>query len=286
MVSIVRPLTTAIVAVAIVIALVALLIGLIAVFQERVAFQPPGPPHPIPGDARRVNYSASDGQQLFAYLVGTPAPNRRLLIAFHGNADMAGFQVDWAKEVFNRTGIAVLITEYRGYSGLPGKPTYVGTQADAEAAYTYTREILGVNADQIAYFGHSLGSAVATELATRHQPYVLILESPFTSARDMAKGVIGRRPSGFMWNLVSRIHYDTVQKVKDLDVPVSVAHGAHDRLIPPTMGDEVFQASKKKGEWLLVPEASHNDVSMRGGEDYWSWITRSLTLQSKVVAEK
>lgn len=269
-----------IITLAILVAIVALVIGLIAIFQERIAFQPQGPPYPLPGVGTRVEYSASDGQKLFAYLIGTPMPGHRLLIAFHGNADMAGFQGAWASEIFDRTGIPVLIAEYRGYSGLSGKPTYAGTRADAEAAYTYAHDILRVPADQIAFFGHSLGSAIAAELATHHKPYALLLESPFTSARDMTRGIIGRRPSGFMWNLISRIHYDTVQKVRELNVPVSVAHGARDRLIPPSMGQDVFQAAAIKGEWLLVPGASHNDVSLSGGEDYWSWITRALNLPS------
>lgn len=270
-----------IIAGAIIVAFVAFVVGLISIFQERIAFQPQGPPYPVRQGVPRIDYSASDGQQLFAYLIGTPAAGRRLLLAFHGNADMAGFQIDWAKEIFNRTGMAVFLAEYRGYSGLSGRPSYVGAQADAEAAYAYARQTLAIPADQIALFGHSLGSAVATELATRHQPYVLILESPFTSARDMARGILRHPPSAFMWNIVSRIHYNTIERVRDLNVPVSVAHGGHDRLIPPSMGKEIFQAARQRGEWLLVPDASHNDVSLRGGNDYWSWVTRSLNSRSE-----
>lgn len=287
MVSIARskPLSIAVIIATLVVALVLLLIALISVFQERIAFQPQGPPYPTADGARRVDYSAADGQLLFAYIVGAPSADKPLLIAFHGNADLAVLQLDWANEIYKRTGVPVLLAEYRGYAGLAGKPTYSGSQLDAEAAYDFARQTVGVPGDSIAFFGHSLGSAIAAELAARHRPFVLILQSPFTSARDMARAVIGYRPSTFGWNLFSRIHFDTIERVRNLSSPVSVAHGENDKLIPPAMGRAVFESAREKGHWLLVPRASHNDVSIRGGEEYWQWMTLSLGLHSNISTE-
>lgn len=288
MVSIARrePLAIAGIVATIVVVLVVLFIVLVSVFQERIAFQPQGPPYPAAEGADRVDYSTADGQRLFAYLVGTPSPNKPLLIAFHGNADMAVLQLDWAHEILRRTGVPVLVAEYRGYAGLSGKPGYPGSQLDADAAYAFATQTLDVPPDKIALFGHSLGSAIAAELAARHQPYVLILQSPFTSARDMAKTVIGRRPSTFGWSLFSRIHYDTIERVKNLNSPVSVSHGESDRLIPVEMGHAIFESAKERGEWLLVPDASHNDIAIRGGEAYWQWITVSLSLHVSIPTPK
>jgi fermentation-respiration switch protein FrsA (DUF1100 family) len=280
-----KPLTIAVIVATIVVVLVLLLIVLVAVFQERIAFQPQGPPYPTDDGADRVDYFASDGQPLFGYLVGAPSADKPLLLAFHGNADLAVLQLDWAREIFRRTGAAVLLAEYRGYAGLPGKPTYLGSHLDAEAAYTLARQTPGVSADRIAFFGHSLGSAVAAELAIRNPHFVLILQSPFTSARDMAKTVIGYRPSTVGWNFFSRIHFDTIEIVKNLDCPVSVAHGENDRLIPLSMGQAVFESAKQSGRLLLIPRASHNDVSIRGGEEYWEWISTSLELHTHVPLE-
>jgi uncharacterized protein len=172
--------------------------------------------------------------------------------------------------------MAVMLAEYRGYAGLAGKPGYKESQLDADAAYAYAREKLHIPANRIAFFGHSLGTAVAVELATRSRPFAILLQSPFTSARDMARILVGHRPSAFMWNLVSRIHFNTVGAVSSLDVPVSVVHGGRDRLIPLAMGQEVFRAAKVKGRWLVIPDAAHNDVALRGGESYWQWIESSL----------
>lgn len=246
------------------------------IFQERVAFQPERPPFPEAGITPRVDYTASDGQKLFAYVVGDPQHASGLVLAFHGNADLAVRQIEWAQEIVDRTGLAVMLTEYRGYMGLKGKPTYEGSRLDSEAAYAFAREKLGVPEDRFAFFGHSLGTAIATELAVRHPPRELLLEAPFTSAHDMAALVTGRWLSSLLWPAISRLHFDTRSLVGSLSVPVSVSHGGQDKVIPNRMGKEVFDAARVKGEWLYVPAASHSDVSEVGGDAYWQWIEKSL----------
>lgn len=258
-------------------AIAAFLLILTWTFQERIAFQPPRGPWPVPSDVVRADYRADDGQPLFAYIVGNPQTSRGLLLAFHGNADLAVWQIEWAREASRQTGVAVMLAEYRGYMGLEGKPSYAGSQRDAAAAYRHAVDSLGVPAGRIAIFGHSMGSAIAAELAVRHPPAALLLQSPFTSARDMARRVVGYRLPGIVWGVISRLHFDTGAKVAALSAPVSVAHGGRDRLIPQAMGEQVYAAARNKGQWLLVPEAAHNDVSIRGGGAYWSWMKDALT---------
>ncbi|CAN5673413.1 alpha/beta hydrolase [soil metagenome] len=261
-------------AVAVAIGIMALLLALIWWGQEKLVFFPQGPPYPDATGVHRLDYEAADGQRLFAYVVGDPAGARGVLLCFHGNADLAALQIPWARQVQARTGYAVALAEYRGYAGLGGKPTYAGTLLDAEAAYTAVRKAAGPSA-RIAFFGHSLGSAVAAELAIKHTPSALLLKAPFTSARDMAPRVI-TPPLALAFRLVSRVHYDTRAAVAALDAPVWVVHGARDGVIGVEMGRAVFDAAKKKGELLLVDDADHSDVAGRGGTAYWDWIERAL----------
>lgn len=267
-----------------VIAIIAAIVGCFLVlllatwrYQERIAFQPQGPPYPDPGDTRRIDYEAGDGQNLFAYVVGNPESAPALLITFHGNADVAVAWIPWAHEVLRRTGAAVMLAEYRGYMGLENRPTYETIALDGQAALRIATDTLGAPLDRIAYYGHSLGSAVAAELAVEHQPRVLLLESPFTSAQDMAAVIAGSWLTSGLWRLISRLHFDTVRIVASLDTPVSVIHGDRDRVIPSRMGKTVYDAAKIKGEWLLVPKASHSDVEEVAGEDYWSWFAKALS---------
>jgi fermentation-respiration switch protein FrsA (DUF1100 family) len=261
-------------------ALYLLLIAAAWAWQERIVWQPPGAAASVETTARRIGYSADDGQPLYAYLVGNPGRSAGLLIAFHGNAELAVWGIPWAAEVARRTGWAVLLPEYRGYGGLPGSPDYAGSQRDARATYRLAREQLAVDTSRIAYYGHSLGSAVATELAADHAPVALLLLAPFTSARDMARGM-GGPPLRALWRVIGRVQFDTRAKVAALDAPVSVAHGERDAVIPVGMGRAVYDAARIKGELLIVPEAGHSDVANVAGKEYWAWLAGALVAPSR-----
>src|SRR5215207_7553141 len=110
-------------------------------WQERLVWQPPiADAASADLGASRVDYSAEDGQRLFAYVVGDPRTAPGTLIAFHGNAEIAAWNVGWAREAARRTGWAVVLPEYRGYGGLAGPPTYTGSILDGRAAWRAVQE--------------------------------------------------------------------------------------------------------------------------------------------------
>jgi pimeloyl-ACP methyl ester carboxylesterase len=242
--------------------------------QERILFQPPRL-YETPPESGRVSYDAVDGQRLTGFMVGDPRTAPGTLLCFHGNADLALWQLDWARVVHRRTGYAIFLAEYRGYMSLAGDPTYTSTKLDARAAYDHLRIAFGVDRERMAYFGHSLGSGVAAELAEIHPPSALVLQSPFSSARAMARLIVWP-PIVVVWRAISRIHFDTVRIVSELDVPVSVAHGRRDRIVPFRQGIEVYESARTKGQFLAVDKAGHNDVAEIAGEEYWSWIGGAL----------
>jgi fermentation-respiration switch protein FrsA (DUF1100 family) len=244
-------------------------------YQERLVFQPPRWPETPVDDWPRLSFAAPDGTALFAYVVGVPRANRPPVLAFHGNAVVARAMIPWTQEAARRLDTCVVLAEYRGYDGSGGSPTYAGTAMDARAALEAASAHLGVDQSSFVLFGHSLGSAVAAELAASAGAKALILESPFSSARDMVARwpVVGFRIG---WSLVSRVHYDTVARVRDLNVPVFVAHGERDAVVPAWMGRQVFSAAKVPGQLLLVPGAAHSDVPEVGGEEYWRWLAAGL----------
>jgi fermentation-respiration switch protein FrsA (DUF1100 family) len=277
-----------------VIAVVTALVGLTLVglalwaWQERLVWQPPPPPYPGGGRVHRGDYRAADGQPLFAYVVEPPAPRaggagggaapnvagRDVVLAFHGNADLAAWQIPWGEELARRTGAVVVLAEYRAYAGLPGRPTYEGARLDARAAYDFARS-LGADPARVTVYGHSLGTAVAGELVAQVRPRALVLQSPFTSAREMAR-LIAPSPVLLGWRAIARVHFDTERRARELDAPVWVAHGERDRIIPVRFGRRVYEAARVKGELLLVPGAGHNDVAEAGGEAYWRWLEKAV----------
>ena len=86
-----------------------------------------------------------------------------------------------------REDFGVLLFDYRGYAGQDGTPSEDGLAADARAALEHVRSRPDVDPQRIAYYGESLGAAVAIGLAFDSPPAALVLRSPFTSLEDMAR---------------------------------------------------------------------------------------------------
>ena len=258
--------------------LIAVLGGLVLAWwaQERITYQPPAIVESTPAGAMRVDYTAADGQPAFALIVAPPAPatHPAVVLAFHGNADIAPWLVPWAVEIARRSHVVVVIPEYRGYNGVPGPPTAEGIRLDSRAALAYVRAHYPPNS-RLVYYGHSLGTALATEFAEETLPSTLVLESPFTSARAIAAN-FGTPIVGWLWSFIGRIPYDTKRRVSTLNIPVWVAHGERDRVIPVRMGREVFAAARRPGELLIIPSAGHNDLVEAGREQYWQWLERAV----------
>jgi hypothetical protein len=266
--------------------------------QERIVWQPPrlrARDRVPPAGAARLDFTAPDGQPLLAWAVEPTAPagaapgppaeqSVGTLLAFHGNAELAAWSVPWARAVAERTGWRVVLPEYRGYAGLGGAPAYCHSAPDALTAYAAVRRRWGDVAAgaPVALFGHSLGSAVAAELAVAlaragAAPGAMLLQAPFTSVRAMAR-MQGWPGAAALWSRVARVHFDTAARVAELDAPVWVAHGALDAVVPVRMGRQLFAAARRPGELLVVDRAGHNRVAARGGARYWGWLARALAV--------
>ena len=121
------------------------------------------------------------------------------MLFFHGNGGNISHRGD-SIAIFHRLGLNVLIIDYRGYGMSGGFPTEEGVYEDARSAWHYLIDQGGIDQDgidqggfkheKIIIFGRSIGSAVATTLAAEVGPQRLILESAFSSARDMADTVM------------------------------------------------------------------------------------------------
>src|SRR5205085_1988933 len=110
--------------------------------QERVVFQPPATEIEAPMRAKRVEFTAGDGHELFGYLVASSqaaSTINTVVVAFHGNADLAAWLVPWAQELADRARVAVFVPEYRGYAGIRGIPSYETAASDASGALDFVR---------------------------------------------------------------------------------------------------------------------------------------------------
>ncbi len=167
---------------------------------------------------------------------------------------------------------SLLIFDYRGYGGSEGAPTLEGVVQDTNAAY---RWLTGGNVrtppEKIILFGESLGGALAVDLACREPVGGVILESTFTSLRDLAQKVYPFVPS----RLVPDV-YRSREIIRGLTAPLLVIHGTDDEIVPFSMGQALFGAAPHPKRFYAVPGAHHNDVPAVGGREYLRQIEEFL----------
>jgi pimeloyl-ACP methyl ester carboxylesterase len=167
---------------------------------------------------------------------------------------------------WQRMGFNVLAIDYRGFGRSDGElPSEAQAYADAQAAWEALRRREPDPARRFV-FGHSLGGAVAIDLATRSPDMAgLVVESSFTSIRDMAEMTkYGYLPVG----LILTQRFDSLAKVPKLAVPVLFIHGAEDRWVPPAMSERLHAAAPAPKRLVLVPGGGHSNVSAVAFEQY------------------
>lgn len=247
-------------------AALALLLGVVAMAQRTLIYFPdrstPPPAADVLPDARDVTLRTEDGLELTAWLVPAAAASDTgtAVLYLPGNGGNRAGRAPVAALLAQR-GLTVLLLDYRGYGGNPGRPTEAGLLADARAAQTLLVEG-GFGPDRQVYLGESLGTGVVTALASERPPAGLLLRSPFTRLADVGRAHYPWLPVG----LLLRDRYPVLDLVRELDVPVSVVRGGADRVVPTSLSRTVAEAAPHLVEELVLDGAGHNDARMFGPE--------------------
>ncbi|TMH29500.1 MAG: lysophospholipase [Betaproteobacteria bacterium] len=164
--------------------------------------------------------------------------------------------------LLNRLGFTLLAVDYRGYGKSGGEfPSEIQMYEDADAAWNYLIKERRVDSKHAFIYGHSLGGAVAVELALRHPETAgLIVESTFTSIPEMAKTLYWMFPTDWLLNQ----RFDALAKMPMLRVPTLFIHGTADEEVPYTMSEQLFSAATGP-KWLtLIPGGGHEDSASVG----------------------
>lgn len=223
-----------------------------------------------------VTLNTEDGVKLHAWWI--PAENAEFtFLAFHGNAANIANRAE-VYRFLHALPVNVLAVEYRGYGKSEGAPTELGLYLDAEAAFEYVRREHGIPARQIVAFGQSLGTAVATDLASRHDLGGLVLEAPFTSTRAMAQRFYWFLPG---LSFVLRTKFDTGRKLQTVSAPVLVVHCGEDPVIPFAMGEEVYRQARPPKRFFRVDGYCHEEAALVDPGGYHEKLLEFLEMARK-----
>jgi pimeloyl-ACP methyl ester carboxylesterase len=227
-------------------------------------------------------------ERLHGWWIPAPAPTPPVLLYLHGNGGNIGSNLGPAQR-FHQLGFSVFLVDYRGYGRSDGDfPTEAEVYRDAQAAWEYLVERRGIEPQHIFLYGHSLGGAIAIDLAIR-QPKAagVIVENTFTSLREMVdrQGIYRLFPA----DLLLTQRFDSRSKLKLLQIPLLVISGGEDGTVPATMSQELFEAAQVPKRRLLVPAASHNNVAVtdegaycQAVRDFYQLVRQTLRERQKI----
>ena len=212
-------------------------------------------------------FKTDDGITLHGWF--TPSnENKITLLWFHGNAGNLSHRLENIKYL-HELDINVFIFDYRGYGksegGLPSeKKIYV----DARAAYHYLIKEKDIKKENLFFFGRSLGGAVAVEMAKEFGCEGLIIESSFSSAKEMASLMFPFLPVKYFM----KTKFASAEKIKDISCPKLFIHGTRDSIVPIRLGKKLFDAAPEPKKFFEIEGAGHNDTYIIGGEKYFKTI--------------
>ena len=208
-----------------------------------------------------------DGERLHGWWVGAAGAARGHVLFCHGNAGNIASRGAYAR-ILSQAGFDVLLFDYRGYGRSSGRPSERGTYRDARAALASLMSRPGVRRARTLYLGESLGAAVALELALEAPPAGVILQSAFTSVRDMAREVLPLVPAAIVPDA-----YPSLRLLPRLEAPVLILHGERDDVVGVGHGRALFAAAREPKRLEVLAGAGHNDLLVLAAD---AWIATIL----------
>jgi len=239
-----------------------LLVALVTYMGQRRLMYFPDTARTLPAQAGLPNVServlnTPDGARIVVWY-GKAKPGQPTLLYFHGNG---GGLADRAERFrrFMGQGWGVYMMAYRGYAGSTGYPTEANNVADARLAYgALVQE--GVLPESIIVYGESLGTNLATRVASEKVSAGLILEAPYTSVLDIALTDYPFLPV----RLLLSDRYETDKVLPQVKVPLLIIHGKEDGIIPVSMAQKLAKLANEPKRLVIFPEGDHSDLYVNG----------------------
>jgi len=191
-----------------------------------------------------------------------PAEDKPVIMVFHGNGS-AIYSNTPIFETLMDQGYGVMSVGYPGYPGnSDDQATQPAISKDSQDLYNWLIE-QGITKDEIVFYGTSLGSGIAAQLAQDHPPALLILDAPFNSTLDMAKRQLPWLPVG----LLMKDTYRSDLAMAELDMPLIWIHGTKDNIVPLSQGQKLFDGYDGPKTAHILKGSRHTNNWQNGGRD-------------------
>lgn len=240
------------------------ILTLLYAFQRHLIFLPSNedPFTHLEEPFQPFSYTTPDGLTLRG-MWHPPRDDKPLIVYFHGNAGHIGNRLFKAK-LFVARGYGIALVGYHGYDGNPGFPSENNLYDDARAAIAALKKQNFKN-EQIVLYGESLGTGVATQMATEMPDIrALVLEAPYTSIVDVAQ----KRYWFFPVKWLIKDRFESKLKIGNLHMPILVIHGTSDFTVPYKFGQKLFgYITTDRKEFVSLDGAGHTNLFDFGAEE-------------------
>ena len=196
-------------------------------------------------EAQEIELETPDGERVIAWHL-PPRGDKPVILYFHGNGGSLRGRVDRFRAL-TADGTGLVALSYRGYGGSSGRPTEAGLISDAIAAYAFA--LARYPAERIVLWGESLGTGVAVALAAEKPVARVILESPFSSAVDIAARRYWFVP--VRWLMKDQFRSDL--RIGKVTAPVLVLHGERDTVVPIALGERLYALINAPKRFVRFP---------------------------------
>jgi pimeloyl-ACP methyl ester carboxylesterase len=200
-----------------------------------------------------------------AWYIPPANPDGKVVMVFHGNGSAVYSNHDIFRDLMAQ-GYGVWSVGYPGYPGrspILAKPSERNLVAGAEVQYEHLMEVESIKPENIIFYGTSLGSGVAAQLAAKHQPSLLIMDAPFNSVLDMGRKQLPWLPV----SLLMKDKFQLDKALKGLDVPLIWIHGTADRVIPISQGQKLYDGYNGPKSAHIIEGGQHTNLWFLGGRE-------------------
>jgi pimeloyl-ACP methyl ester carboxylesterase len=234
--------------------------------DQQTVFQPKPSVTPATFDLEGIDLSVrsipvADSVSVNAWHLTQPSANATVL--FYGGNGFYLVQSRGYLQALTRPSTNALLWDYRGYGRSDGSPQADILREDALAVYDSLVARPGVNPDRVLVWGHSLGTFLATYVATQREVGGIVLENPATNVDDWVGHLFPWYIRLFLGVEVDPAlkKDDNLERIRGLDAPLLVVGGADDPVTDPEMARRLYEAaSEGNRELVLVEEGTHNGL--------------------------
>jgi uncharacterized protein len=215
---------------------------------------------------KRIEFQSEDGVKLIGWVILSEKDTLTSpwLLFCHGNASDISY-VDYIAryKLFTNLGLNVLTFDYRGFGESDGKPSEAGLYKDVMASYNYLTIIRHIQQERIIIYGHSLGTGVAIDLATRVPAACLVVEAGFRSIPETAHQMYPFIPM----RLLVRNKFMSIDKIDRITMPKLFIHSSEDEINPISEGRALYAKALQPKSFLEI-KGSHDPAPMESKESF------------------